>query len=59
MLTKGSTAMAGRLLAVRLHTHRANEAEAFARDGADQLLVLATVTDRVSRGVDAAGERRI
>jgi hypothetical protein len=31
--------------------HLANEAKALARDGADQLLVLATITDLVSRGV--------
>ena len=37
----------------------ADEAEALARDGADQLLLLAAVADRLSRGVDAAGQGRI
>src|SRR6266852_2967199 len=45
--------------AVWLRAHSTDEAEALARDGADQLLVLATVADRLSRGVDAAGQRRI
>jgi len=36
-----------------LRAHSTDEAEALARDGADQLLVLAAVADRLSRGVDA------
>jgi AsnC-type helix-turn-helix domain len=42
-----------------LRAHSADEAEALARDGAYQLLILAAVADRLSRGVDAAGQRRI
>ena len=34
------------------------KAEALARDGADQALLLAAVADRLARGVDAAGQRR-
>ena len=34
----------------------ADEAKAFARDGADHGLILAAVADRLSRGVDAAGQ---
>src|SRR5258708_37948812 len=45
--------------AVWLRAHSTDEAEALARDGADQLLVLAAVADRLARGVDAAGQRRI
>ncbi len=45
--------------AVWLRAHDADEAKALARDGADQLLVLAAVADRLARGVDAAGQRRI
>ena len=37
----------------------ADKAEAFARDGADQALLLAAVADRLARGIDAAGQRRI
>src|ERR1700722_8258713 len=48
-----------RLSAVWLRAHYANEAQALARECADQLLVLAAVADRLSRGVDAAGQRRI
>ena len=44
---------------VWLRVHVADEAQALARDGADQLLVLAAVADRLARGVDAAGQRRI
>src|SRR5882757_10745581 len=32
---------------------------AFSRNGPDQLLLHAAVADRLSRGVDAAGERRV
>jgi len=39
--------------------HRPDETEAPARDGADQLLVFAAVADRLSGGVDAAGQGRI
>jgi hypothetical protein len=42
-----------------LRAHCADETEAPARDGADQLLVFAAVADRRSRGVDAAGQGRI
>ena len=42
-----------------LRAHVADEAQALARDGADQLLVLAAVADRLARGVDAAGQGRI
>jgi hypothetical protein len=42
-----------------LRAHGADEAKALARDGADQLLLLAAVADRLARGVDAAGQRRI
>src|SRR5258708_38166019 len=45
--------------AVWLRAHSTDEAEALARDGADQLLLLAAVADRLARGVDAAGQRRI
>ena len=40
-------------------SHVADEANALARDGADQLLLLAAVADRLARGIDAAGQRRI
>ena len=39
--------------------HRADEADALARDGADQPLLVAAVADRLARGVDAAGQRRV
>src|SRR5467141_3611191 len=42
-----------------LALHSADEPEALARNGADQLLVLAAVADRLSHSVDAAGQRRI
>ena len=74
MLTKGSTAMAGRSgsgnagrdcswmygglrlpkagsVPSCLDAHGADEAETFARDGADQFLVSAAVANRVSRGL--------
>src|SRR5262249_42531482 len=41
------------------HTHRADEADAPARDGADQLLLLAVVAHRLARGVDTACESRV
>jgi hypothetical protein len=41
-----------------LLVHNSDEAKALARNGTDQLLFLAVVTDRRSRGVDAAGQRR-
>ena len=44
---------------VWLRAHGADKAEALARDGAYQLLVLAAVADRRSRGIDAAGQGRI
>jgi hypothetical protein len=44
---------------VAVRAHGADEAEALARDGADQLLDLAAVADRLSRGVDAAGQGRL
>ncbi len=37
----------------------ADEAHALARNGADQFLLLAAVADRLARGIDAAGQRRI
>ena len=37
----------------------ADEAEALARNGADQLLLFATVADRLARGVDPAGQGRV
>ena len=45
-----------RFRSVWLHAHGADEAEALAREGADQFLVPAAVADRFSRGVDAAGQ---
>ena len=39
--------------------HRADEADALARDGADQALLFAAVADRLARGVDAAGQRGV
>jgi len=36
----------------------ADEADAFARDSADQALFVAAVADRLADGVDAAGQRR-
>jgi len=79
MLTKGSTAIAGRSGggragrgswdssgggsaagrgdgAVRPHLHVADETESLAGDGADQLLVVAAVAERLAGGVDAAGQ---
>ena len=49
----------GCVRAIRLHAHVAHEAEALARDGADQLLVLAAVAYGLARGVDATGQGRI
>src|ERR1700759_4212077 len=43
----------------RLRVHRANEAKAFARDGPDKLLASAAIADRLARGVDTAGQRRL
>src|SRR5215467_13225828 len=37
----------------------AHEAKALARNGADQPLVLAAVADRLPRGVDPTGQRRL
>ena len=48
-----------RFVGIRLRAHGADEAQALARDGADQLLLLAAVADRLSRGVDAAGQGRV
>ena len=48
-----------RLGAVLLRAHRADEAKALARDGADQPLVFAAVADRLARGIDAAAQGRI
>src|ERR1700722_14923080 len=48
----------GRLAAVRLRSHGADKAEALARDRTDELLALAAVSDRLTRGVNAAGQRR-
>src|SRR5262249_11657175 len=48
-----------RRTAVLPRVHGADEAQPLARDGADQLLVPAAVADRLARGVDAAGQRRI
>ena len=48
-----------RFVAVCLRAHNTDEAKALARDGANQLLVPAAVADRLSRGVDAAGQGRI
>ena len=42
----------------RLRVYVAHEAHAPARDGADQLLPLAAVAQRLARGVDAAAQRR-
>ena len=44
---------------VRRFHDRAHEADALARQGADELLLLAAVADRLAGGVDAARERRI
>src|SRR5262249_12821420 len=49
----------GRFDADCLRHHGSDETEALARDGADQLLLLAAVAERLARGVDAAGQRRI
>ena len=48
-----------RFVVIWLRAHVADEAEALARDSADQLLVLAAVADCLSRGIDAAGQGRI
>jgi hypothetical protein len=40
-------------------TDRADEANAFTRDGTDQLLLFAAVADCLADGIDAAGERRL
>src|SRR5712675_1587312 len=42
--------------AVRPHLHVADETESLAGDGADQLLVVAAVAERLAGGVDAAGQ---
>src|SRR5215467_11341000 len=39
--------------------YRADEANALARDGPNQPLLIATVADRFARGVDATGESRV
>ena len=57
-----SGGVAGEHVPVRrrlLSAHLADEAQPLARDGADQLLFVAAVADRLSRGVDAAGQGRI
>ena len=72
MLTKGKTAIDGRSgkenIGARAWIGRrrkiwscecADETEPFARDGADQALLLAAVADGPARGVDAAGQGRI
>lgn len=41
-----------------LRLYDADEAESLARDRADQFLIFAAVADRLSRGVDAASQRR-
>src|SRR5262249_35019444 len=46
-------------VALCLRAHNTDEAKALARDGANQFLVPAAVADRLSRGVDAAGQGRI
>ena len=46
-------------VAIHLGLHVADEAQALARDGADQLLALAIVAHRLARGVDPAGQSRI
>ena len=47
------------VVTIHLGVHVAHEAQALARDGADQLLAMAVVADRLARGVNAAGQRRI
>src|SRR6266480_2146361 len=63
LLMKGSTAMAGRSgngkPARDCPRTSSSGPAALAHDGADQLLVLAAVADRLSCSVDAAGQRRI
>jgi len=44
---------------IHLGVHVAHEAQALARDGADQLLAVAIVADRLARGIDAAGQRGV
>ncbi len=44
---------------VRLDMHFADEAQAFAGNGADQLLFAATVADRLAGGIDAARQRGV
>ena len=74
MLENGSTAIAGRSgrasagrasrpaalvrAAVLLDLHVADKAQALARDGADQPLLVAVVADRLADGIDPAGQRR-
>jgi hypothetical protein len=48
-----------RLTAAWLRAHGPDEAEALARYGTDQLLVLAAVANRLARSVDPAGQGRI
>src|SRR4051812_15578081 len=48
----------GRYGTVLWDAYGADEAEPFARDGADQFLVLAAVANRVSRALDATGQGR-
>jgi hypothetical protein len=44
------------MVTVRLGPHVGDEAQPLAGNGADQLLALATVADRLARRIDAAGE---
>ena len=53
----GRTAEPHRLNIGRLLMHDSDEAQALARNGTDQILFLAVVTDRRSCGVNAAGQR--
>ena len=48
-----------RLVVTRGRVHVADKAQSFARNCADQLLVLAAVAHRLARGVDAAGQGRV
>ena len=51
--------IAVRFAAGSLRLHLADKAKTFSRDGADQLLILAAVADRLARGVDPARQRRL
>jgi hypothetical protein len=48
-----------RVFAVRLTVHSADKTDAPARDGADELLLLAAVAHRLARRRDTTGKRRI